>query len=932
MAALERKIYSKQELLSYRHSENIPKFLCFSYKSRLFFRKRGKRAGKRVQYRKRGFKPFLPKVIFGNVQSVTNKIDELELYISSNKTFKNCCAIGISESWADDKIKDEYLHIPGFLTFRSDRDKIITNKKKGGGVITYINEKWANDIHVKFKFSDTDLELLTLSIRPFYLPREFSNINITNVYINPNANPENVNALLNDILQKLISNKPNSVNIILGDFNHVKLQHPPISFTQYVDCATRKDKTLDLFYCNVKNSYKCKTISPIGRSDHRMVEMTPMYIRRLKKVKPITKTIKRQNDEQLQNTKEMLQTTDWSVFIEDSTDVSLLTDIVTSYITFTFELFTSIRKTTFYSNNNPWFSSRLKKLANLKLKSFGTEDFKVNSRNLKSAIKQAKANFKRKIENNFKNHESKTFWNNVKLITRSKIERKTPRLLCDPGIAEKLNTFYCRFDTHDFSKEREVRIKHLREKIAKDENEPIISDDQIIKIIQEIKPNKAAGPDKLTAKLIKYCKYELLPIVKHIFQLSLNTCTFPSSWKIGEIVPVSKITVPKECNDLRPVTLTSLLSKCLEKLVKQLVEEHVKDKLDHLQFAYQKMKSTDDAICSLTHIIANHLDKDCNNTVRCLFIDYSSAFNTVQPHLLIDSLTQLKVPNYLCLWILDFLTERKQYVRTDTNISSIKTLNTGAPQGCALSAFLFTIYTNSLSSTSYKNTYIVKYADDTAILGCIENDDSTEYNNCIKYVTEWCDNNFLLLNANKTKEMVFDFRRRKQLPSAIKIKGEEIAQCKEYKYLGVIIDDKLSFNSHIAISFKKANSRMHCIRVLNNIGVNAQIKTNIFNAFVIPVISYASPAFYYLAHTLPANAKRIEKWAAKLGCNNISINDACRKKWYRIGTKILKDKNHFLNPPFNFLPHNRRLNVIYCRTNRFKNTLIPSFILKYNAC
>ena len=161
---------------------------------------------------------------------------------------------------------------------------------------------------------------------------------------------------------------------------------------------------------------------------------------------------------------------------------------------------------------------------------------------------------------------------------------------------------------------------------------------------------------------------------------------------------------------------------------------YVMPSMDNLQFAYLHNRCTDDAVNTLLHELTQHLDKG-SNYARCLFIDYSSAFNTMQPHILLERLKEYNVPARLQLWILDFLTNRQQYVKTRNETSSTIIINTGGPQGCVLSAFLFIIYTNAMSMNG-KTCKIIKYADDTIIIGLVDNNDETEYRNTINYVKE----------------------------------------------------------------------------------------------------------------------------------------------------------------------------------------------------
>ena len=113
--------------------------------------------------------------------------------------------------------------------------------------------------------------------------------------------------------------------------------------------------------------------------------------------------------------------------------------------------------------------------------------------------------------------------------------------------------------------------------------------------------------------------------------------------KIGEIVPVQKKPLLKVDNDPRPVTLTAILAKCFERALLPKITTHAQPVMDKLQFAYQANRSTDDAIITFIHEIAQHLDDDSTYS-RSLFIDYSSAFNTMQPHILISRLAEYNIP------------------------------------------------------------------------------------------------------------------------------------------------------------------------------------------------------------------------------------------------------------------------------------------------
>ncbi|KAF7653890.1 hypothetical protein LDENG_00077400 [Lucifuga dentata] len=153
-----------------------------------------------------------------------------------------------------------------------------------------------------------------------------------------------------------------------------------------------------------------------------------------------------------------------------------------------------------------------------------------------------------------------------------------------------------------------------------------------------------------------------------------------------------------DLNDYRPTALTSVVMKSFERLVLSHLKAITDTLLDPLQFAYRANRSVDDAVNMALHFILQHLDSP-GTYARILFVDFSSAFNTIIPALLQDKLSQLNVPDSTCRWITDFLSDRKQRVRLGKHVSDSQTISTGSPQGCVLSPLLFSLYTNSCTSS-----------------------------------------------------------------------------------------------------------------------------------------------------------------------------------------------------------------------------------------
>ena len=191
--------------------------------------------------------------------------------------------------------------------------------------------------------------------------------------------------------------------------------------------------------------------------------------------------------------------------------------------------------------------------------------------------------------------------------------------------------------------------------------------------------------------------------------MSLSQCKIPHCFKKSTIIPVPKKYTASCLNDYRPIALTSVVMKTLERLVLQFLKSIIDPLLDRFQFAHRENRSVDDAVSLGLVYLLQHLDSP-NIYGRILFVDYSYGFNTIIPSKLFE---KMSVSVYL--WILDFLLNRPQVVKIGGNLSSSLTLSTGTPHGCVLSPMLYSLFT-------YRFAYLVmnvpKYGNLLTILQC----------------------------------------------------------------------------------------------------------------------------------------------------------------------------------------------------------------------
>ena len=170
----------------------------------------------------------LPSIILANTRSLRPKppnfnFDELCANVSHMREYKDACLLCFSETWFDDGITDDSVYIDGFsVPFRGDRNKGDSGKHHGGGVCVYVNERFCNhaNVTVRKQLCTPDVDLLSLSMRPKYLPCEFDQLFVTVIYTHPKANTTRAAQEIADVVRSLQLISPDAPNFILGDFNN----------------------------------------------------------------------------------------------------------------------------------------------------------------------------------------------------------------------------------------------------------------------------------------------------------------------------------------------------------------------------------------------------------------------------------------------------------------------------------------------------------------------------------------------------------------------------------------------------------------------------------------------------------------------------------------------------------------------------------------
>jgi hypothetical protein len=268
------------------------------------------------------------------------------------------------------------------------------------------------------------------------------------------------------------------------------------------------------------------------------------------------------------------------------------------------------------------------------------------------------------------------------------------------------------------------------------------------KLLKNLKPNKAPGPDDIPPRILKDTAEIIAPILAIIFQKSIHTGALPTDWKNANISPIFKKGDRTKASNYRPVSLTSVCSKVLEHIIhSQTMNFLDKHKLlNTYQHGFRQRHSCETQLIQTLQDLTFSLDKRIQTDA--IILDFSKAFDTVPHNRLILKLTQTGVNQQIITWISAFLKGRKQRVVVGGDHSEWVGVDSGVPQGTVLGPLLFLIYINDLPDQLQSTVHL--FADDCIIYTNIKSPhDAQKLQNDLIKLTAWERRWQMSFNANK---------------------------------------------------------------------------------------------------------------------------------------------------------------------------------------
>ena len=353
-----------------------------------------------------------------------------------------------------------------------------------------------------------------------------------------------------------------------------------------------------------------------------------------------------------------------------------------------------------------------------------------------------------------------------------------------------------------------------------------ISEVDILNICKQLKPKASSGADFISNKLLKLIAPIIITPLHHLINLSLQTGYVPREFKIAKVIPVFKSGECHDFNNYRPISLLSAFSKLIEKIVaRQLMGFlNTHDIIYKHQYGFRPKHNTSHPVLHLSEKIYKALNQNPSATTITIFIDLKKAFDTVDHDILLEKLKRYGVRETANLWFQNYLSDREQFVSINGIESEKVKILCGVPQGSVLGPLLFLLFINDLPKAT--EFFTLLFADDTTFqisntnVKTLFEDANFELNKA----NEWFKANKLTLNVKKTKFMLFSDKNLQTEISNLQIKigGKNVDQvgtyCKEkyFKFVGHVLDDKLSWEGHIEHLCKKLASSNYAINSTKN--------------------------------------------------------------------------------------------------------------------
>lgn len=465
--------------------------------------------------------------------------------------------------------------------------------------------------------------------------------------------------------------------------------------------------------------------------------------------------------------------------------------------------------------------------------------YKVARNRANENVRKAKKEYEKLVASKAKT-EPKHFWTYVKSKVKSKsavsnlMKPNGNLTTSDKEKATVLNDFF----TSVFTAENPNNIPNIEERNFESSLDHfVINQDTVEKYLLLLNGSKSMGPDNIHPLIVKSMANTFSKPLTLIFQKSIDTGKIPKEWKDARVTPLFKNKGSKlDAGNYRPVSLTSIVCKTLEKVIRKEMIDHLitNNLLSDSQFGFRSGRS---CILQLLDVMEDwSLYMDNNISWDTLYLDFAKAFDKVPHKRLLKKLYSYGIRGSILEWITDFLTGRRQQVAVKGEKSEWQNVISGVPQGSVLGPVLFIIFINDLPDVVES---IVKiFADDTKIYAPTSKSDVLQ--NDLDALYDWSKLWDMKFNVNKCKQIHYG---RNNPENVYTMNNIDIIKDEQEKDLGIIFQNDLKFSQHISSKINKANS---ILGLINRTFIFKDQYTflRLYVALVRPHVEYGNTIWY----------------------------------------------------------------------------------------
>ena len=450
-------------------------------------------------------------------------------------------------------------------------------------------------------------------------------------------------------------------------------------------------------------------------------------------------------------------------------------------------------------------------------------------------------------------NDIKKTWNTIRSIINSKpldvgIETLSVdgHLITDKAaIAHHLNTYFT-----EVAENLRLKIPSINSNYSDYLVPPMVDSfvlyptypEELISLNHSMKLSHSSGPDLLDPSILSPNLSLIVAPLTQIFNCSLETGTVPDKMKLSTVTPIFKQGNKEDLGNYRPISILPYFSKLLEKVVYHRLNDYVTKKniIFPSQHGFRSGHSTVLPLINIQDKISQAIDR--KEFSVGIFLDLSKAFDTVDHDILIKKLHNYGIRGTPLLWFKDYLTHRFQQVKCNGFYSTFQLIKFGVPQGSILGPLLFILYINDLPNSSSLLEFVLFADDSNVFLSHSSYDDLIRLlNEELLNISRWFKVNMLSLNLNKTNYILFSSNR-KACPNSLGtviIDAKEIPQVSSVKFLGVYVDQHLTWKTHIEQISRKIAINIGIIKRISYI-LSPHILLTLYYTMIYPYLSYCN--------------------------------------------------------------------------------------------